>query len=123
MTEFARARDRTGVWWVLGGLLLVFAAWRIVVLALDPDRRPDAALEQAREAAAAGDAERAARLARQALAERPLDGRPYEVLAALARAVGADPQVQRQLYSARSPAHVYELLHAEESQDFNYFLQ
>ena len=88
MTEFARARARTGVWWVLGGLLLVFVAWRIVVLALDPDRRPDAALEQAREAAAAGDAERAVRLARQALAERPLDGRPYEVLAALANERG-----------------------------------
>ncbi len=49
--------------------------------------------------------------------------RHLEVLAALARAIGADPQVQKQLYSARSAAHVYELLHAEESQDFNYFLE
>ena len=58
------------------------------MLALDPDRQPDATLEQARQAAAAGDAEGAARLAREALAERPLDGRPYEVLAALANERG-----------------------------------
>ncbi len=53
-----------------------------------PDLQPDATLERARQAAAAGDAELAARLAREALAERPLDGRPYEVLAALANERG-----------------------------------
>jgi mannitol/fructose-specific phosphotransferase system IIA component (Ntr-type) len=48
--------------------------------------------------------------------------RHLEVLAALMRAVGADDNVRRRLFSARSPAHAYEILHAEESVDFNYFL-
>ena len=48
--------------------------------------------------------------------------RHHEVLAALARAVGANPQVRKQLFRARSPAHVYDLLHAEESVDFNRYL-
>ncbi|MDA0375474.1 MAG: PTS sugar transporter subunit IIA [Planctomycetota bacterium] len=48
--------------------------------------------------------------------------RHLEVLAALARAVGANPQVRKQLFRARSPAHVYDLLHAEESVDFNRYL-
>ena len=46
-----------------------------------------------------------------------------EVLAELAKAVGADPNVQRQLYNATSAAHAYDLLHAEESEGFNYFLE
>jgi mannitol/fructose-specific phosphotransferase system IIA component (Ntr-type)/Kef-type K+ transport system membrane component KefB len=45
-----------------------------------------------------------------------------EVLAALARAIGSDRNIQHQLYAARTPAHVCELLHAEESEHFNYFL-
>ena len=46
-----------------------------------------------------------------------------EVLAALARAIGSDRHIQKQFYSAHSPAHVCEILHAEEeSEDFNYFL-
>ena len=45
-----------------------------------------------------------------------------EVLGALAHAVSADPTIRQQLYHAKSPAHAYELLHAEESEDFNYFL-
>jgi PTS system fructose-specific IIC component len=49
--------------------------------------------------------------------------RHLEVLAALARAIGTDPQVQRQLFRAKTPAHAYEILHAEESEDFNYFLE
>jgi len=49
--------------------------------------------------------------------------RHLEVLGALARAIGLDPNIQRQLFNARSPAHVYEILHAEESEDFNYFLE
>ncbi len=48
--------------------------------------------------------------------------RHLEVLAALARTVGADPAVQQQLYNARSAAHAYEILHGEETEDFNYFL-
>ncbi|TDJ72246.1 MAG: PTS fructose transporter subunit IIA [Planctomycetota bacterium] len=49
--------------------------------------------------------------------------RHLEVLAALARAIGTDPNVQRQLFTAKTPAHAYEILHAEESEDFNYFLE
>jgi len=48
--------------------------------------------------------------------------RHLEVLAALMRAVGADDNVRRRLFNARSAAHAYEILHAEESVDFNYFL-
>ena len=48
--------------------------------------------------------------------------RHLEVLAALARTVGSDPAVQQQLYNAKSPAHAYEILHGEETEDFNYFL-
>lgn len=48
--------------------------------------------------------------------------RHLEVLAALARTVGADPVLQQQLYSADTPAHAYEILHGEETEDFNYFL-
>jgi mannitol/fructose-specific phosphotransferase system IIA component (Ntr-type) len=48
--------------------------------------------------------------------------RHLEVIAALARAVGRDPVIQRQLFSAKSPAHAYEILHGEESEDFNYYL-
>ena len=39
------------------------------------------------------------------------------------RSVGADANVRRRLFSARSAAHAYEILHAEESADFNYFLE
>lgn len=44
------------------------------------------------------------------------------VLASLARTIGSDPAFQDQLFNATSPAHAYELLHGEESEDFNYFL-
>lgn len=49
--------------------------------------------------------------------------RHLEVLAALARAIGKDPAIQQRLFSAKSPAHAYELLHTEEAEDFNYFLE
>ncbi len=49
--------------------------------------------------------------------------RHLEVLAALMRSVGADANVRRRLFNARSAAHAYEILHAEESVDFNYFLE
>lgn len=48
--------------------------------------------------------------------------RHLEVLASLMRAIGADPNIQWQLYNARSPAHAYELLNREEAEGFNYFL-
>jgi len=49
--------------------------------------------------------------------------RHLEVIAAMARAIGSDLNVQRQLYSAKSAAHAYEILHAEDAEDFNYFLE
>ena len=45
------------------------------------------------------------------------------VLASLARAIGSDPAFQDQLFNASSPAHACELLHGDESEDFNYFLE
>ena len=46
-----------------------------------------------------------------------------EVLAAFARTIGADRTVQQQLFHAHSPAHAYEILHAEEhAEDFNTYL-
>ena len=49
-------------------------------------------------------------------------GRHLQVLAALARTVGTDRAFQDQLFESKSPAHAYELLHGEESEDFNYFM-
>ncbi len=49
--------------------------------------------------------------------------RHLEVQAVLARSIGADWSLQLQLYNANTPAHVYEILHAEEFEDFNYFLE
>ena len=49
--------------------------------------------------------------------------RHLEVLAALARAIGSDHNVQHELFNADSSAHAYEVLHAEESEEFNYFLE
>ncbi len=48
--------------------------------------------------------------------------RHLEVLAAFARAIGGDRNIRQQLYEAKTPAHAYQLLHAEESEDFNYFM-
>jgi mannitol/fructose-specific phosphotransferase system IIA component (Ntr-type)/Kef-type K+ transport system membrane component KefB len=46
-----------------------------------------------------------------------------EVLAAFARTIGADRTVRQQLFHAHSPAHAYEILHAEEhAEDFNTYL-
>jgi mannitol/fructose-specific phosphotransferase system IIA component (Ntr-type) len=49
--------------------------------------------------------------------------RHLQVLAALARVIGTDRNIRRQLFAAATPAHAWELLHAEEVQDFNYFLE
>jgi Kef-type K+ transport system membrane component KefB/mannitol/fructose-specific phosphotransferase system IIA component (Ntr-type) len=57
------------------------------------------------------------------LAAPPEDGgRFMEVQGVLARNLGSNWALQLQLYNAKTPAHVYEILHAEEFEDFNYFL-
>lgn len=48
--------------------------------------------------------------------------RHLQVLASLASNVGTDIAFQEQLFNAHSPAHAYEILHGDESEDFNYFL-
>ncbi len=47
--------------------------------------------------------------------------RHLQVLAALARSVG-NPQMSARLFASESPGHAYEILHDEEAEDFNYFL-
>jgi Kef-type K+ transport system membrane component KefB/mannitol/fructose-specific phosphotransferase system IIA component (Ntr-type) len=49
--------------------------------------------------------------------------RHLQVLATLARTVGSDATFQAQLFDAKSPAHAYEILHDEEAESFNYFLE
>ena len=46
-----------------------------------------------------------------------------EVLAAFARAITGDVNLQEQLYHARSAAHAYDVLHADEAEDINYFIE
>jgi len=48
--------------------------------------------------------------------------RHLQVLAALARTVGTDRAFQDQLFDSKNAAHAYELLHGEESEDFNFFM-
>ncbi len=49
--------------------------------------------------------------------------RHLEVLATMARTLGSDRVLQQQLYNADSAAHAYEILHGEQTEDFNYFLE
>lgn len=49
--------------------------------------------------------------------------RHLEVLAAFARAITRDVNLREQLYHARSAAHAYDILHAEDAEDINYFLE
>lgn len=49
--------------------------------------------------------------------------RHLEVLAAFASAITHDLNLREQLYHARSPAHAYNVLHADEAEDLNYFLE
>jgi hypothetical protein len=50
--------------------------------------------------------------------------RHLQVLAALAKAIGSDRNRQRMLFGVDTPAHAYELLHAdEEAEEFNWFLE
>lgn len=48
-------------------------------------------------------------------------GRHLEILAAFAAAITRDPNLREQLYHARSAAHAYQILHADDAKDFNYF--
>lgn len=49
--------------------------------------------------------------------------RHLEVLAAFATAITRDVNLREQLYHARSAAYAYDVLHAEEAEDINYFLE
>ncbi|GAB5441411.1 MAG: cation:proton antiporter [Fuerstiella sp.] len=49
--------------------------------------------------------------------------RHLEVLAAFAKAITRDVNMREQLYHARSAAHAYEILHADDAEDINYFLE
>ncbi|MFT4708978.1 MAG: PTS system fructose-specific IIC component [Bacteroidia bacterium] len=49
--------------------------------------------------------------------------RHLEVLATLAKIIGIDPLIGERLINAKSAAHAYEILHGEETEDFNYFLE
>ena len=49
--------------------------------------------------------------------------RHLEVIAAVASAITKDINLREQLYHARSAAHAYEVLHAEDLEDLNYFLE
>ncbi len=49
--------------------------------------------------------------------------RHLQVLATLARMVKQDPVFQARLFGVKSPAHAAELLHGEESEGFNYYME
>ncbi|WP_261367456.1 PTS sugar transporter subunit IIA [Aporhodopirellula aestuarii] len=49
--------------------------------------------------------------------------RHLQVLSAFATAITRDANLVEQLYHARSPAHAYEILHADKHADINYFLE
>ena len=46
-----------------------------------------------------------------------------EILAAFASAITRDVNLREQLYHARSAAHAYDVLHADEAADINYFIE
>ncbi len=48
--------------------------------------------------------------------------RHLEILAAFASAITRNVNFREQLYAARTAAHAYDVLHAEETEDLNYFL-
>lgn len=49
--------------------------------------------------------------------------RHLEILAAFASAITRDASMREQLYHARSAAHAYQVIHASDAEDFNYFLE
>lgn len=75
---------------VLPAMLLLAAVVLGTAILVWAPREADAMLDRAQDALAAGRADEAARLARDALAARPLDGRAYRVLAQVA-SVRGDP--------------------------------
>lgn len=48
--------------------------------------------------------------------------RHLEVISAFASAITRDASLREQLYGARSPAHAYDIIHADDAEDLNYFL-
>ena len=54
----------------------------------------------------------------------PDDGKHrLEVLSALSQALGQDRNIRDQIIKSRNAAHAYQILHADETDDFNYFLE
>ncbi len=51
-----------------------------------------------------------------------LQEKHFEIQAVLARSLGSDWSMRIQLYNAKTPAHVYEIIHNDDAEDFNYFL-
>ncbi|MFT5285837.1 MAG: PTS system fructose-specific IIC component [Planctomycetota bacterium] len=49
--------------------------------------------------------------------------RHLQVLATLVRVVGREPEMRDALFESSSPAHAYEILHSEEAETYNYFLE
>jgi mannitol/fructose-specific phosphotransferase system IIA component (Ntr-type)/Kef-type K+ transport system membrane component KefB len=49
--------------------------------------------------------------------------RHLEILAAFATAITRNTNFREQLYHARSPAHAYDVLHHDDQEDLNYFLE
>ena len=49
--------------------------------------------------------------------------RHLEIISAFATAMTKDINIREQLYHARSAAHAYDVLHAEDLEDINYFLE
>ena len=49
--------------------------------------------------------------------------RHLQVLASLAGSIGHDTNLKAELFDAKSPAHAYDILHDEEAESFNYFLE
>ena len=49
--------------------------------------------------------------------------RHLEILSAFARLITHDENLCEQLYHARSAAHAYNILHAEDAEDINYYLE
>lgn len=49
--------------------------------------------------------------------------RHIEVLSAFASVITRDDNLKEQLYHARSAAHAYDVLHADEAEDINYFIE
>lgn len=49
--------------------------------------------------------------------------RHLQVLGSLAASIGRETSLKAQLFHAKSPAHAYDILHDDEAESFNYFLE